>query len=84
MCDRRRCVLQLTLKQLGVAVTECVSMRDIFSSAVVSSVLGRLVQVEPLPRLLMRTILKSWEVHTDMRRCAHLAPLPRRCKAIVP
>lgn len=49
-------------------------MKDTFTSNVVSSVLGRLVQVEPLPRLLMRTILKSWEVHTDMRRCALLPP----------
>ena len=64
--------MQLTLKQLGVAVTECVSLKDVFTSNVVSSVLGSLVQAEPLPLLLMRTILKSWEVHSDMRRCAFL------------
>jgi hypothetical protein len=62
--------VQVSLKEMGVAVTECIGMRDVFDRDTVTHVLGRLVEMEPLPQLIMRTLINVWHVHPDMQRSA--------------
>jgi hypothetical protein len=71
--------LQVELRHLGVLVTGCIRMRDLFTQDDVTSVLSQLVHRQPLPPLIMRTLINVWQVHTESRRCACLlshAPHP--------
>jgi Symplekin tight junction protein C terminal len=65
--------VQATLAQVGKAVTECIKMRDVFTQQTVMEVLGQLALREPLPTLIMRTLINAWHEHPDAHRCASLA-----------
>ena len=69
-----RCV-QVDLKHLGFLVTGCVRMKELFTQEDVTSVLSQLINRQPLPPLIMRTLINVWQVHTDSRRCAVAANL---------
>jgi Symplekin tight junction protein C terminal len=62
--------VQVSLKQVGAAVTACLKMKDVFTQETVTSVLSNLVHQQRLPKLIMRTLINAWELHPESRRCA--------------
>ena len=80
---RARVCVQVSLKQVAAAVTACIKMKDVFSQEAVTGVLSTLVHRQPLPPLIMRTLINTWEVYPDCRKCAlcacllYTSPSPR-------
>lgn len=60
--------LQVSLKQIGSAITALLSMKDVFTQEAVTGVLSTLVHRQPLPQLLMRTLINTWNLHPDSQR----------------
>ena len=64
----------------GHAVTNCLDMKEIFDRDTATNVLGRLVEEQELPKLIVRTLINVWHAHTEMQRCARgplLDPTPQ-------
>ena len=62
--------VQVTVLLLGHAVTNCLDMKEIFDRDTATNVLGRLVEEQELPKLIVRTLINVWHAHTEMQRCA--------------
>jgi hypothetical protein len=62
-------------------VTACIKMKDVFNQEAVTSVLSHLVHRQPLPPLIMRTLINAWEIHTESRRCSPAPPRTGSCAA---
>lgn len=59
---------QVTVLLLGQAVTRCLDMKDIFDRDTATNVLGRLVEEQELPTLIVRTLINVWHAHTELQR----------------
>jgi Symplekin tight junction protein C terminal len=60
--------VQVTVLLLGQAVTRCLDMKDVFDRDTATNVLGRLVEEQELPTLIVRTLINVWHAHTELQR----------------
>lgn len=60
--------MQLTVVEMGQAVTRCLDMKDVFDRDTATNVLGRLVEEQELPTIIVRTLINVWHAHADMHR----------------
>jgi hypothetical protein len=62
--------VQTGLKVVGEAISRCIEMKDIFDRDVMTASLNQLVRRNPLPRLVMRTMIHTYTEHAESRRSA--------------
>lgn len=66
--------MQTGLKVVGEAISRCIEMKDIFDRDVMTASLNQLVRRNPLPRLVMRTMIHTYTEHVESRRSASHLP----------
>ena len=61
--------LQVSLKAIGEAVSRCIELKEVFGRDCITAALSNLVQRQPLPPLIMRTMIHTYTAHVESRRC---------------